>query len=254
MTPPVSPEFSDRLDAPYELAKARVAIVEDNEIQAAQVDEIVREGGYLASVFDTATAFKRSLRRETYDFLLTDWFLPDQSGIELVRWMRDTRGDTIPIIMITVRTEPADVVEALRAGADDYVSKPVNGQILLARMDAIRRRIYRHEALKRHWVVGSYTFDNILEVVTYQGNPIELTPKEFQLAALLFENVERPLSRSFLLDIVWGHGSHLLTRTLDVHISRIRSKLHLAPGQEFSLIPVHNYGYRLVREKEPESG
>ena len=179
--------------------------------------------------------------------LILDWNLPDMSGVEATRWAHANLESTPPILLLTSRTAEEDVVEGLNAGADDYVVKPVQPAVLLARVNALFRRAYPAPAAARMETFGDHVFDTAGETLIAAGRPVTLTSKEFRLALLLFHNTHRALSRAHMLEAVWGRNPDLPTRTLDMHISRIRTKLNLRPENGFRLTPVYSYGYRLER-------
>jgi DNA-binding response OmpR family regulator len=148
--------------------------------------------------------------------------------------------------MVTSRSKDSDIVQALEAGADDYITKPIAPPVMLARVSALLRRTYHGSAVAQEREVHcGVTFDHADCAVEIGGRREILTAKEFRLALLLFQNIDRPMSRAHLLESVWGRNPDLLTRTLDVHVSRLRARLGLRPGSGFKLSPVHSFGYRL---------
>lgn len=167
------------------------------------------------------------------------------SGLETIAWARENLPSRPPVLLLTSRSAEADVVTGLNAGADDYVVKPVQPEVLLARVNALLRRSYPDRPAGGLETFGDYGFNLPAETVTVGGEVLSLTAKEFGLALLLFRNTHRALSRSHILEAVWGRNPNLPTRTLDVHISRIRAKLNLRPANGFRLVPVYSYGYRL---------
>ena len=139
----------------------------------------------------------------------------------------------------------ADLVEGLNDVSDDYIVKPLQPQVLLARVNAVVRRIHRSPSQPQPEQYGQYRLDPGAQTASWDGRVETLTPKEFQLASLLFSNLSRPLSREYLLRRIWGQRPDLETRTLDAHVSRLRSKLHLRPNNGFRLSTVYGFGYRL---------
>jgi DNA-binding response OmpR family regulator len=215
---------------------------------AAQVEAVVRllsNSGHNCISFNAAKPLIAALRRETFDLLILDWNLPGMSGLETIAWARENLPSRPPVLLLTSRSSEADVVTGLNAGADDYVVKPVQSEVLLARVNALLRRSYPERPPGGVEAFGDYSFNLPAETVTVSGEAAPLTAKEFGLALLLFRNTHRALSRSHILEAVWGRNPNLATRTLDVHISRIRSKLNLRPANGFRLVPVYSYGYRL---------
>jgi DNA-binding response OmpR family regulator len=227
--------------------------LDDDEAQAEAIAKLMIEAGHSCFSFHTAKSFISTLRRETFDLLILDWNLPDMSGLETIAWAKENLSTVPPILLLTSRSAESDVVAGLNAGADDYVVKPVQSSVLLARVNALLRRTYPDRAAASAEAFGDYRFQPAAEAVTVRGAAVPLTAKEFGLALLMFRNLHRALSRSHILEAVWGRNPDLPTRTLDMHISRIRTKLNLRPENGFRLAPVYSYGYRLERlDDEPQ--
>lgn len=224
----------------------RLAVLEDDPSIRTQMETVVTGAGHSCRSFATSRSLTTSLRQESYDLLLLDWNMPDFDGLQLLGWARDNLHPCPPVIMVTSRTEPDDIVMALAAGADDYIVKPFEESVLVARVAAVLRRTYQVEtpATGKEELFGA-VFDHGLYSVELGGRQVVLTSKEFGLALTLFRNMHRAMSRSHLLEAVWGRNPDLPTRTLDVHVSRLRSRLGLRPEQGFRLTPVHSFGYRL---------
>lgn len=223
----------------------RIAIVEDEPAYSDFIAHSMKAAGYTVYAFQTSTAFIRKFRRDTFDVVLLDWNLAELSGIELLTWMRKDCQSSVPVVMLTSRSEPGDIVKGLQTGADDYIAKPVDEAVLLARLEALSRRCYPSEQGRQSQLFGDFHFNVPAEELTIAGEKMTLTSKEFHLALTLFANLARPLSRTYLLESIWGRNPDLPTRTLDSHISRIRSKLGLRPERGFRLSPIYSYGYRL---------
>lgn len=224
----------------------RVAVADDEVELAAQVVAVLENAGIACDSFPNGTAIQTALKRDTYDVLLLDWNMPAMSGIEVLKWAVSTMEAPPPIIMLTARSEQDDIVKALEAGACDYIVKPESPAIIVARVRAAARRNAQAER-ERTSTFGPYSFDNLERSVTVDGNEVKLTSKEFDLAALFFRNLNRPLSRSYLLAEIWGSSEGVETRTLDMHVSRIRSKLGLRADAGFAIQSVFGFGYRLER-------
>lgn len=193
----------------------------------------------------TGSAMLVRLRQESFDMLLLDWNVPGASGLEILQWARAHLDPCPPAIMITRRDAEEDIVAALDAGADDYVTKPFQPAVVRARIDAVLRRRYITPATATTEQIAGLCFDHRNQTVTIDGQPVTMTAKEFALAAMLLRNAQRPLSRAHLLEAVWGRNPDLPTRTLDAHISKVRTKLQLVPERGFRLAPVYSFGYRL---------
>lgn len=223
----------------------RIAVLDDEATARAFVIQTLMEAGHFCYEFQNARTLITKLRQDTFDLLVVDWNMPDKSGVEIISWMRENMEHPVPSLLLTNRNNDEDIVTGLNAGADDYVIKPVQPPVLLARINAIRRRTGAREATGANETYGPYTLQPARQTVTVEDETIVLTAKEFELTATLFRNLHRPLSRAYLLEIVWGRNPDLPTRTLDAHISRIRAKLGLRPERGYRLIPVYSYGYRL---------
>ena len=210
-----------------------IAIVEDDPFQRQFLTMLVESGGHRAASFSQGRDFINALDTETFDLLLLDWMLPEMSGDQILAVLRQRNGLELPVIVVT----------ALRQGADDYIVKPPKSLELLARMEALTRRA--RNARVGVLRAGPYEIDRDRRTVTYQGAPIDLTQKEFDLAVYLFQNSGKLLSRVKLLEQVWGISSEVDTRTVDTHVSRVRRKLKLDSAAGWKLLPVYGFGYRL---------
>lgn len=222
----------------------RIASVEDDESQAELIRELLGEAGFACTSFGTGSAFLRALRDQAFDLLIVDWHLPDTSGYEVVNWVRQQSGRLPPILFLTSRAEESDIVAGLAVGADDYMIKPVRGGELVARVRALLRRAYPEAPQEQLVRQGAYQFDARARTVTLDGAPVELSPREFDLALFLFRNIGRLLSRDVVEQAVWGRAMEAGSRTLDTHISRLRIKLALRPDNGVRLTSVYSHGYR----------
>jgi len=226
----------------------RIAILEDDPDQLALLTRWLSIAGHSVHGYLLGNEVLKFAGRESFDLFVLDWEVPDLSGVEVLRWIRASLSKVVPILFVTVRDTEQDIVHALTAGADDYMIKPARQSELLARVGALLRRAYpqKEETLLAH---PPYAFDTLSHRASMNGTAVDLTPKEFELAVLLFRNVGRLLSRGHLQEAVWGRKSNLATRSVDTHVSQVRKKLGLAGASGFRIVPVYNYGYRL----EPHS-
>jgi len=225
----------------------KIGILDDDAALASHVETILGSAGHICQLFHSGRRLVNVLHHETFDLLVLDWNVPDLTGIAVLGWMREHLDTPPPVLLLTSRTAEEDIVEGLRIGADDYVVKPVQPAVLLARVEAILRRAYPSPRTGSIEEYGDYRFDTLEERIERAGVPIPVTAKEFQLALMLFRNQHRALSRTYIFEAIWGRNPDLPTRTLDAHMSKVRSKLNLRPENGYKLVPVYAYGYRLEK-------
>jgi DNA-binding response OmpR family regulator len=223
----------------------RVAIADDDQDVLSFLKAIVEEMGHSAVTFPDGHAISQSLMRETYDLLILDWSMPKKDGLETLKWMQSSLQERPPVIMVTNRSAKKDISDALNAGADDYITKPEDRSVIIARINAMLRRNAGSGAFDTKATYGKYLLDRIEQTVAFDGKSISMTAKEFELADLFFRNRDRTLSRNYIMETIWRTNAALTTRTLDMHISRVRSKLDLNPENGFRIFTVFGYGYRL---------
>lgn len=222
----------------------RIGLLEDDLALAVHVEKSLAAADHTCEHFVDGQTLLRALRRDTFDMLILDWNVPGFSGCEVLQWMKENLENAPPALMLTSRSTEEDIVAGLNAGADDYVIKPVTVAVLLARVDALARRAYPLLP-ERVEVFDDYSFDTASGTLSRSGEPVNLTAKEFALALMLFRNMHRALSRAYLFEALWGLNPDVPTRTLDVHISNVRTKLNLRPVNGYKLAPIYAYGYRL---------
>lgn len=223
----------------------RIAIADDEQDVRNYLNDIAEELGHTTVTFSDGNALSQSLVRETYDLVILDWSMPKKDGLETLRWMQTALQERPPTIMMTNRTAKKDITDALNAGADDYITKPEDRTVIAARINAMLRRNAGSGAFDTKATYGKYEFDRIEQTVTFDGETVMMTAKEFELADLFFRNRDRTLSRNYIMETIWRTTAALATRTLDMHISRVRSKLDLKPENGFRIFTVFGYGYRL---------
>jgi two-component system phosphate regulon response regulator PhoB len=225
------------------MAAPRLLLVEDDEALAELVEFRFRAEGY--EVVRTADGDEALLlaREEAPDVVLLDWMIEGTSGIEVCRRLRRDKATAhVPIIMLTARETEDDRVRGLETGADDYVTKPFSPRELVARVNAIMRRI-RPALAGETLTVGDLTLDATAHRVTRRGQAVSLGPTEFRLLRHFMEHPGRVFSRTQLLDAVWGTDSDIELRTVDVHIRRLRRALE--PVQLEGMVQtVRGAGYR----------
>ena len=222
--------------------KHHILVVEDEPAIAELIAVNLRHNGFAPTVVFDGDAAQREVDAVLPDVILLDWMLPGDSGIVLAkRWRSHDRLKTVPIILLTARSEESDKVQGLDSGADDYITKPFSTQELLARIRAVLRR-RAPEAVNDSVKVGDLTLDAATHRVTLNGQELKIGPTEFKLLHFFMKHPERVHSRGTLLDRVWGDHVFIEERTVDVHVKRLREGL----GAAGSMIEtVRGAGYRL---------
>ena len=231
----------------------RLAILEDDAVQADALSTWLTAVGHDCHIYRAGKSLLKDAGRESFDLFVLDWEVPELSGLHVLRWIRRALPRTIPVLFVTYRDAEQDIVEALNCGADDYLPKPVRRGELLARVNALLRRAWADSAAELA-EFPPYHFDVGQTSASLSGRDIVLTQKEFAVALFLFRHLGRLVSRGHLFEAVWGRGAELSSRTVDTHVSRVRSKLRLRPENGYRLVPVYSYGYRLERSDEAAAG
>ena len=226
-----------------------IGIAEDDPDQLALISGWLEGVQHSVRGFGTAAAFFDALKKEHFDLLLIDWTLPDGTGADLLPWIRGNLGWDVPVLVVTARDDEATVVQALQAGADDYVVKRITRLELLARVAGLGRRV-RSGGLPV-LRLGAFEIDVNRQRLTLDDEPVALAQKEFDLSVYLFQNPGKLLSRDHLLNKIWGISADVDTRTVDTHISRLRKKLSLDGSKGWKLVPVYGVGYRFERVDAP---
>jgi two-component system response regulator RegX3 len=222
---------------------SRVLVVEDEESFSDALSYMLRREGYEVEVAASGTAALTSFDRSGADLVLLDVMLPGVSGTEVCRILRSKSN--VPIIMVTARDAEIDKVVGLELGADDYVTKPFSSRELIARIRAVLRRGAEAEELIANTVeAGPVRMDVERHMVSVSGAPVSLPLKEFDLLELLLRNAGRVLTRGQLIDRVWGADYVGDTKTLDVHVKRLRSKIEPDPSNPKHLVTVRGLGYK----------
>lgn len=228
----------------------RIAFLEDDQAQADIVRVWLEESGHTCQHFSTAKSFMNNISHESYDLVILDWVLPDLGGDEVVKWMRSHLDWYVPVLFITVKDTEEDIIHGLSSGADDYMVKPVKPREMMARIEALARRMSFLSATDKVFELDEFSFDPARKILEKQGKQIKMTHKEFDLTYFLFRNLGKIMSRGHILENVWGRQSELNTRTVDTHVSRIRNKLSLSKENGWSLTAIYQHGYRLEKWSE----
>jgi DNA-binding response OmpR family regulator len=240
-TPPLTAPAEGNADG----IALRVAIVEDDRIQAEQLSQWLERAGHHGYYFARGGSLINALREDTFDALVLNWNPPDINGVEVLRYVRGAGRSSLPIVFVSARGREEDVVSALRQGADDYMVRPVRYLEFIARVEAIARRGNHYIDRPRVLEVDEYQIDCQTRTVMRLGRPVNLTTKDFDLFVEFLHNVGRLLSRGYLCRRVWGRSAVVTSRTLDTHVSHVRRKLELTPENGWCLAAVYRHGYRL---------
>ncbi len=224
---------------------ARIALLEDDTLIAELLSRILSLQDHDVHVFDRTSRFTNMLRHDTFDLLLLDWNLPDGDGLDVLRWCRETLGTTLPIVMLTGRDDEADIVAALEAGVDDYITKPFSPAIVAARVQAALRRTQPASQDGSSQPPAGVSIDAATATVAVDGRAAELSPKELALAQVFFANPNRSLSRAYLSERALGKNPDLPSRTLDVQVGSLKRKLDLVEPRRVRLTSIYSFGYRL---------
>ena len=222
----------------------RIAVLDTEPDQLQLINHTMALLGHECHAYPGGKALLHAMRRETFDLLVLDWRLPDMKGPDVVRTIRQDYKSRMPILFVTECHDDTDLVEGLNVGADDFMAKPLRASEFQARINALLRRSYpaRHEP---ELVFGPYHFFPPSRAIKVHGATVEPKNREYELALFLFQNLGRLLSREHLHEAVWGLGVEALSRSLDTHVSRLRTKLELRPANGFLLLAVYDLGYRL---------
>ncbi|GEB45112.1 two-component system response regulator RegX3 [Microbacterium sp. AG157] len=222
----------------------RVLIVEDEPDLADPLAYLLRREGYEVEIAEDGALALAAFRERGADIILLDLMLPGMPGTEVCRQVR--LASQVPIIMLTAKDSEVDIVVGLELGADDYVTKPYSTRELLARMRAVLRRRAPEEADLDDRILsgGRVVLDIDRHTVAVDGGEINIPLKEFELLEVLMRNAGRVLTRGQLIDRVWGTDYFGDTKTLDVHIKRIRSRIEQNPSEPSMLVTVRGLGYR----------
>jgi two-component system response regulator RegX3 len=223
----------------------RVLVVEDEESYSDALAYVLRKEGFEVSIADTGPAALEEFERAGADIVLLDLMLPGLPGTEVCRRIRATSN--VPVIMVSAKDDEVDKVVGLELGADDYVTKPYSPRELVARIRAVLRRGTSSDAdlAPATLEAGPVRMDVERHVVSVRGSEVSLPLKEFELLEMLLRNPGRVLTRSQLINRVWGSDYVGDTKTLDVHVKRLRAKIEDDPGAPVHLVTVRGLGYKL---------
>ena len=227
--------------------KENILVVDDEQALRSALSVRLRSEGY---IIDTAGDAAEGLEKATslpFDLIILDIMLPGRSGLDLCRDIRQA-GLATPILVLSARHQTTDKVVALKLGADDYVTKPFKSAELVARIEALLRRLAVRSGRGVH-DFGSIRVDISRAEVTREGKPVYLSAREFQLLCYLIERGGSSIPRTELLHSVWGYDSGALTRTVDVHVASLRNKLEENPEHPKLIVTVSGIGYKFMRPR-----
>jgi DNA-binding response OmpR family regulator len=226
----------------------RALVVEDDPDIVELLAHYLKAEGFAVDATQDGRKGLERLRAEAYQLVVLDLQLPGMDGLSLCAEIRrDRKTKDVPVIMLTARGDEADRIVGLEMGADDYVVKPFSPKELVARVRALFRRLERKPDDEIPLVLKALEVDRLRHVVRWEGHAVHLTAKEFALLVALLEARGRVLSRQALLEGAWGYTYAEGTRTVDVHVRRLREKI---PALASSIVTVKSLGYRLDREGE----
>lgn len=225
----------------------KILLVEDEKPISTMLEFALKKQGF--DIIEAENWFEAEaiIESKSLDLLLIDWMLPEVSGIEIVKNLRSRKQfQSLPIIMLTARTEESYKIRGLEAGADDYITKPFSPHELVARIKALLRRSVDNQLESNILEMGSLRIDINCHQVSLKGKTVELGPTEFRLLVFMLENPNRVFSRESLLNQVWSRSIYVEKRTVDVHILRLRKALAIGNYDKY-IQTVRGIGYRLSK-------
>jgi DNA-binding response OmpR family regulator len=225
----------------------RIAILEDDRSQAFLLQHLLITAGHAPQRYARGTDLLEAMETDDFDALLLDWNVPDVSGLEVLMRVRQQMKLAIPVLLITSRPSEEDIVQALREGADDYIAKPVRHKELVARLESVARRTRHARSGDETLEIHGLRVELESRRIYLGGKPIKLSTKDFDVAAFFLRNVGRLFTRAQISEQVWGDRTLVRSRTLDTHISRVRTKLGLTEAHGWLLGAIYGQGYRLER-------
>jgi DNA-binding response OmpR family regulator len=223
----------------------KVLIIEDEPDMVRGLRDNLEFEGYQVCVARDGEAAIHETLRSNPDLIVLDVMLPKMSGLDVCRHLR-AKGVATPIIMLTARGQETDKVVGLEAGADDYVTKPFSIKELLARVRAHLRRASNGARTLETYAIGDVELDFKRYRATKAGQPVEMSPREFEVLKYLILHEDEIVTREQLLDEVWGYENYPITRTVDNHIAKLRQKIEVLPSEPRHILTVHRIGYKFA--------
>lgn len=236
----------------------RVAVVEHELRRAGPSKAWLEQAGHKVLRFESSRDFLRTVERESFDSIIMDWRAPDPTGVRVLFQLRKHAGVKAPILFVATRSDEEGRVAMLQAGADDCLAKPFGRSEFVARVEALNRLgtgLYGHEEVME---IPPYRFNLKVRNIELNDEVLDVTDREFDLALFMFLRDGHTLSRTHILETLWGRVDLWNTRTVDTHISRIRRKLRIRPENGWAIRSIYQRGYRLdrlaVRDKKSSNG
>lgn len=228
----------------------RVGIIEDDPLHRELASAMLEQAGFDVCAFGSALEFRRHCGVGDIDLLLVDWELPNESGLAFLTALREDGEHALPVIFLTARTDEKHIVEALGAGADDFIAKPAKAGELVARVRSLLRRSAAADRSEAVLAAPPFEFQRAQRTLLMDAEPVHLTPREFDMALFFFQRIGRIVSREALLAQVWKVGPHVDTRAIDTYASRLRKRLGLDGSSGWRLEGIYQHGYRLMRVED----
>jgi DNA-binding response OmpR family regulator len=231
----------------------KIATLDSNQLESSILQRIIVDAGHECIAFFSGLSLLDALHYQRFDLLILEWHFPDMEARDVIKAIRSGASKNMMVMFLTNRMQESDVVRGLKAGANDYLVKPVRTSELLLRIHALSK-IATQAAfvqMKAAWRMpellglGFYRFDLMQGLAFVRGDLIDLQPKEFDIAVLLFSHFGQVLTRERIMNEIWGRTLIMSSRTLDTHMSRVRTKLQLNSVNNVRLVTVYTIGYRL---------
>lgn len=222
----------------------RIALVDRDATDAGLACRALHAAGHVCEVFSNGYALIEECAQRRFDLVILDCMMHDMHGEEALRQLRDTTTGHMPVLFITYGSGDFGIKSVSSLHAHDYLLKPVSPNVLVTRVEALGRSVRLASPVTTE-VYGDYEFDTMAENAIVKGRVVSLTHKEFELAMLFFRNLNRSLAREDILNRVWRRMSDVSSRTLDTHVSVLRTKLGLIPDTGYLLTSVYGFGFRL---------
>ena len=233
---------------------ARLLLIDDDTRLSAMVGDYLRQAGFDVDTAGTLATGRQRLSDQSFDALVLDLMLPDGDGLELCRELRASpRTRHLPLLMLTARGEPMDRIVGLELGADDYLGKPFEPRELLARVKALLRRAALASPRDEMLRFGRLEIDLAARMARLDGQSCDLTGHQFDLLVVLAQSAGRVLSRDQIMDALKGHPMEAFDRSIDVHISRIRSAIEDDPKLPRRVLTVRGAGYLFARKQDVDA-